>query len=127
MLTFTWMGHTSATEYPDSGFKMKFGNSYEYAEGPTAPDQRRFTLSFPLLKYFVNAAGVVDATIQPTLNMKALEDFYILHKLWKTFIYPHPVYGNVNVRFQAPLKVPGGIPGGDGALGAFSIELIEQP
>lgn len=127
MATFTWDKHTFATDYPVSGFKIQFGNSYEYAEGPTSPDQRLITLSFPVLKYFTNPSGVLDATIQPTLNMLALENFYTEHKLWKTFVYPHPVYGNLNVRFSKPLKVPGGIPGGGGAVGAFSVELVEQP
>lgn len=127
MSTFTWMNHTFTTEYPESGFRLQFGNSYLYTEGPTAPDQRVFTLSFPLLKYFLNSGGAIDATIQPTLNMKALENFYLEHKMWKTFVYPHPVHGNLNVKFNKPLKVPAGIPDGGGAVGAFSLELIEVP
>lgn len=127
METFTWVNHTFSTEYPESGFKLQLGNSYEYAEGPTSPDQRVITLSFPLLKYFTNAAGALSATIQPTLNMLALENFYVVHKMWKTFIYPHPVHGNLNVRFRKPLKVPAGLPDGGGAVGSFSVELIEQP
>ena len=127
MATFTWMNHGFSTSYPESGFKVQFGNSYEYAEGPTAPDQRVITLSFPMLKYYVNSSGVVDATIKPTLNMLALENFYNTHKMWKTFVYPHPVHGNMNVRFRKPLQIPNGILGGDGAVGSFSIELIEQP
>lgn len=127
MATFIWMNHTFTTEYPESGFKLQFGNSYTYAEGPTSPDQRIFTLSFPMLKYYTDSGGVVDATINPTLNMLALENFYLEHKMWKTFVYPHPVRGNLNVRFNKPLKVPAGIPDGGGAVGAFSIELIEVP
>lgn len=127
MATFTWAMHTVSTEYPESGYKFQFGNSYEYAEGPTSPDQRVFTLSFTMLKYFVNAQGAVDATIQPTFNMLALEQFYSEHRLWKSFVYPHPVHGNVNVRFRKPLKVPAGLVDGDGATGAFSLELIELP
>lgn len=127
MSTFTWPNHTVATEYPESGFKVQFGNSYEYTEGPTAPDQRVFTLNFPLLKYYLNPSNVVDATIQPTLNMLALENFYNEHKMWKVFVYPHPVYGNVNVKFHKPLKIPPGIPDGGGATGSFSLEFIEIP
>jgi len=127
METFTWMNHSFATEYPESGFKLQFGGSYQYSEGPTSPDQRVITLSFPLMKYFVTALGVPEATTQATINMLALENFYNVHKMWKTFIYPHPVYGNMNVRFNKPLKIPPGIPDGGGAVGAFSLELIEIP
>lgn len=127
METFAWPNHTVSTDYPVNGFKMQFGNSYEYAEGSPAPDQRTFTLSFPLMKYLLDPEGVIDATIQADINMQAMDDFYNVHKTWKAFIYPHPVYGNVNVRFSKPLKIPAGIPGGDGAVGAFSLELVEQP
>lgn len=127
MATFAWPYHVFSTDYPESGFKVQFGNSYEYAEGPTSPDQRTVTLSFTTMKYFLNSGGAVDATIQPELNMLALENFYNEHKMWKTFVYPHPVYGNMNVRFKRPLKVPPGVPGGGGAVSSFSVELIEQP
>jgi hypothetical protein len=139
MENFSWMNHTVATDYPENGFKVSFGNSYQYAEGSTAPDQRTFVLSFPLMQYFVNSDGslnptrmvgsplALEAAVSPGINMLWMEQFYNRHKTWKAFTYDHPVHGSLTVRFNKPLKVPAGIPGGGGAVGAFSIELIEIP
>jgi len=59
------------------------------------------------------------------VNMGRLEAFYNRHKLHKTFIYPHPVYGNVEAQFYSPLKIPEGMMNGNGALKDFTIELVE--
>lgn len=127
METFIWKYHTQSTEYP-AGFSVRLGNSYEFAAEPTSVDQRLFKLKFPTMFYFTEANGVtINVTKEPDINMGALEAFYKVHRMWKTFIYPHPVYGNVNVRFRAPLVVPEGVPGGFGSLQGFGIELIEQP
>lgn len=58
------------------------------------------------------------------INMTALEAFYSYHKLYRSFIYPHPVYGNVECKFFSPLKIPEGV-GNMGALKDFTLELIE--
>ena len=127
METFIWMLHTVSTEYPE-GFTAKLGNSYEYAAEPTSVDQRLFKLGFKTMRYFTLADGVtIDPTKVPVVNMAALEAFYKIHRMWKTFIYPHVIYGNVNVRFHKPLVIPPGIEGGGGAVQAFTLELIEQP
>ena len=59
--------------------------------------------------------------------MMALEDFYKAHRLWKSFIYKHPIHKDVVVKFNKPLKVPDGIPKGNGVSKPFSVELIEMP
>lgn len=70
--------------------------------------------------------GSLDKTKQYGINMAALEAFYNEHKLYKPFIYPHPVYGNIEARFMDPLKIPEGIVGGNGALEDFNLTLIEN-
>lgn len=127
METFSWMMHRFSTEYPETGFRVQLGNSYQYAAPPVAPDQRKITLKFATMKYFVNTAGVVDATIQPEINFLALENFYNAHKLWRKFYYNHPVYGQLVCKFNKPLQVPDGIPDGGGCLEPFEVELIEVP
>ncbi len=69
--------------------------------------------------------GAPDLTFRPQLNMAVLEAFYKKHKLHKSFIYPHPVYGNTECKFYSPLKIPKGIVGGNGALKDFTVELME--
>ena len=127
METFTWKYHTQSTEYP-AGYTAALGNSYQYAVEPTSVDQRLFKLGFPVLVYYTQADGVtLDLTKDPATNLGLLEEFYKTHRMWKTFIYPHPVYGNVNARFSSPLKVPPGTVGGNGAVHNLGIELLEQP
>lgn len=127
MADFIWVYHQVSTKYPESGFTVSFGNSYDYAEGATSPDQRIFTLNFNTLRYFTNPDGSVNASINPPLNMKALEDFYNSHQRWKTFSYNHPVHGLLNVRFNAPLEVPKGVIDGGGWLESITVTLKEQP
>lgn len=126
METFIWQYHTFSTEYPE-GPTMKLGNSYVYAAEPRSVDQRKFKLGFQTLKYFLNGAGQIDETAWPAMNMALLDKFYREHRMWKSFIYPHPVYGNLVCRFSAPLSVPEGNMGGGGTVKPFSIELLEQP
>lgn len=127
MATFNFPYHTYATNYPDSSFRAKLGNSYQYSAAPTAPDQRIFVLKFPLLKYFVAPNGDLDRTKEPLMNMALLDDFYRLHKMHLSFTYKHPIYGNLTCRFNKPLNVPDGLGGGDGAILGISIELLECP
>ena len=126
MDTFNFPYHLVKTQYPDSGDTMVFGKAYVFTSKPSAPDQRTFILTFPGMKYYFTA-GVVNNTDNPTTNYKVLQEFYEAHRLWATFIYPHPVLGNINVKFGKPLADPDPIPEGNGAQSSFEIQLIEQP
>ena len=120
--------HRVATEHPDSGARMQFGDSYMYSAEPTAPDQRIFKLKFKILKYFLGPGDVLpNPNIQPAINLARLTAFYAEHRMWKSFTYPHPVYGDVQVKFNKPLSIPEGIEQGDGAHADISLEFIEQP
>lgn len=127
MATFDFPYHTFSTENPDSSFRIKLGNSYQYSAPPVAPDQRIFKLRFPAMKYFTNGAGVIDATIHPAINLARLDAFYQLHKTHAYFEYPHPVYGTVVVSFNKPLNIPEGVKGGQGVYENIEVELIERP
>ncbi|KGM36127.1 hypothetical protein [Inquilinus limosus] len=128
METFNFPRHKFRTQYPESSFRVQFGNSYTFVSKPSAPDQRLFILTFQLVKYYVNGAGQADASIVgEATNAAALDGFYARHRLYEKFIYPHPVYGNVVVRFQKPLEIPDGIEGGDGAIENLEVQLLEHP
>lgn len=124
---FDFPYHLFETVNPESGFRGQFGNSYIFTAAPSAPDQRVFKLSFPAMKWFVDADGVVDATQNPQYNMKALIDFYHLHRLHESFQYNHPVYGTLVVKFNKPLVEPKGEIGENGVVRNVEIELIEIP
>jgi hypothetical protein len=126
METFNFPGHKVRHTYPE-GDQIKFGGGYTFAAAPVTPEQRTFILKFPVLTWFFNGAGVADATISPQENMYALMLFYEEHRLHKRFIYPHPLLGNLTVRFAKPLEIPEGITGGNGTTEEFELQFIEQP
>lgn len=125
--TFNFPYHTVETTNPESGYRGQFGGSYIFTTPPTDPDQRQFTLHFKAMQYFTNIDGDLDPFINATYNMKALSDFYGVHKLWKSFLYNHPVHGLLECKFYKPLKEPEGLEGGFGATKEFTVELVEIP
>lgn len=144
MQTFNFPYHKFRTEYPESGNRVQLGGNYIFTAPPNGPDLRRFTLSFETMKYYVvgrdeagirldfannryisKTLGEIDVFKNREINMGALEAFYNAHKLHRSFLYPHPIYGNLEVKFMRPLKIPNGITGGDGALESFEVDLIE--
>lgn len=127
MAVFDFPNHRFSTKNPESGFRAKLGNSYQFSAAPSAPDQRVFVLKFPLLKYFLNNDGTINAGAEAEINLARLEQFYQVHKMHLTFTYPHPVYGDVPCRFNKPLEIPEGLPQGQGAVLNIEVELLEQP
>lgn len=118
---------TVQTKYPQSGSRVQLGNSYTYTAPPLAPDQRSFIVKLQGMAYFVDSNGLIETVSQPGRNMAVLEDFYSNHKLYLTFQFTHPVYGLLNCKFSRPLEIPDGLPGGNGLLPSFEVELIEIP
>lgn len=127
MAVFNFPYHKVSTEYPESSFRAQLGNSYQFTAPPTAPDQRIFILKFNMLKWFTVAGGGLNRTAWPEINLALLDDFYNAHKLHATFTYKHPIYGDLNCRFNKPLKIPEGVEGGDGAVKDIQLEFIEVP
>lgn len=128
METFDFPFHgTPQVTYPPRAQPVSFGGGYEFTTKPEGPPQRVFTLSFTGMQYFVDGSDNVDESVSPQRNMHAMDLFYQEHETWKRFIYPHPVYGNLTVRFQKPLEVPKGIKQGNGVVEDFTVTLIEMP
>lgn len=127
METFNFPNHTMRHKYPD-GDRVRFGRGYTFAARPVTPIQRSFTLSFNSLRWeWDEEEEEYSATISPTTNMLALANFYEVHLLDKRFIYPHPVYGNLTVRFDQPFELPKSLPGGSGWTEPFDLVVIEEP
>lgn len=127
MATFPAEFFTFSTKYPESGSRLQFARSYVYTIEAEAPDQRTFSLSLMGMKYFLDSQGDIDLTVHTNRNMAVLEKFYNDHRLALSFDFNHPVYGTLVCKFKTPLEIPEGIPGGDGALETFRVELIEIP
>lgn len=128
METFNFPYHVMSHSFP-KGDSFKFGGGYEFSAAPQLPLQRRFRLQFKSMAWFRDGAGVVVNSIEPELNMLALVEFYERHLTHKKFIYPHPIYGDIIVKFASdqPLEVPPAMPGGSGATEGFELMLTEQP
>lgn len=106
------------------------GTSYDVTLRFVLPQLERDRVTSPIWTStgpVTRTQGTVSPTLRYPVNLKALEDFYNEHKMHKSFLYPHPVYGNVECKFFSPLKIPEGLPGGNGAVKDFTIELIEVP
>lgn len=127
METFPCAYFTFSTQYPESGTRIQLGRSYQYDAMPEAPDQRIFTLTLQGMYYFVNINDEIDHTILPERNIAVLEDFYNEHKRAKSFLFNHPVYGEVECKFNTPLEIPEGKAGANGLVENIQVELIEIP
>lgn len=127
MAVFPATFFTFSTRYPESGQRIRFGNSYAFTAAPTSPDQRQFILRLQGMQYFVNSNGTLNTTTEPGRNLAVLEAFYNTHKLYMEFDFPHPVYGTVVCKFLQPLEIPEGIKGGNGVIDSIEVTLEEQP
>jgi len=121
---FNFPYHKAATRYPDRGNKMTLGGNWDYTIKPNTPAARTFQLSFSAMKYFDPFA--VLSLREQQISMAALEAFYEEHETHTAFVYPHPQHGDVVVKFSAPLEIPTGVTGGDGAVLNISTSLKEQ-
>ena len=134
MKTFDFPMHVLEVEYPESSVKMKYGRGYEFASRPRGPDQITYILHFEAMWFFTERDGfpalgattILDLNRNPQLNMALLEKFYQEHRLFEPFYYPHPVLGNVVVRFNEPLKYKIK-ENGRGQVEPFSVRLLTQP
>lgn len=125
MEIFPALYFTYSTRYPESGSRLQFARSYTYTVEAEAPDQRTFMLDLEGMQYFVFADGRLDDVSHPERNMAVLEAFYSRHRLALSFLFNHPVYGELRCKFNRPLEVPPGVKGGNGVLETLNVELIE--
>jgi len=124
--TFNFPYHRVETVHPVQGTNLKLGSSWSYNSKPNFPPQRIFHLAFKVMVYY-GVAGTLDLVTNPEINLGALESFYNLHLLHTEFTYPHPIYGDVLVKFLKPIQIPMGIPDGGGGVAGVAISLVEQP
>jgi hypothetical protein len=130
MDTFSFPYHTPTHTYP-RGDAVQFGRGYQFNAKPQLPFQRTFRLHFNAMKWFLNTDGTVDRTTHPEYNMQCLLDFFEAHDTSQAFIYPHPIYGNLTVKFSSDqqVEVPATIESstGNGVTEAFDLFVVEQP
>lgn len=125
---FPFSMHTVTHTYP-KGDSVKFGKGYEFNAKPLLPFQRTFHLYFSAMQWFFNADGSLDTTSNPSFNMGALVQFFEAHDYSQAFTYPHPIYGDITVKFAAgtAFEIPKSLPGGSGVTEPLQVDLVEQP
>jgi hypothetical protein len=126
METYNFPYYVLEDKYPESSAKISFGGGYEFASQPRAPDQITFMLHYDTMVFIESSPGTLDLVTRPTLNMGVLRKFYEDHRLWDPFIFPHPILGNVTVRFNKPLSYKLR-KNGRGSVEPFTVELLLQP
>ncbi|WP_375263921.1 hypothetical protein [Palleronia sp.] len=126
MERFDFPYHSFEVEYPESSPKITFGGGYEFVSRPKAPDQVTHHLHFVGMSYHIGTQGNASTQKNLQYNIRVLELFYQRHRLYEKFIYPHPVEGDLIVRFKTPLKFRQ-VPGGLGVIEPFTVTLITQP
>lgn len=109
METFNFPFHgVPAMTGEDNATSIILTGGFKFGAEPSEPMMRIFTLNFPVLGYEFLPNGTPDelGTVNPQHNAIALWEFYRTHGTWKSFIYPHAIFGNVSVKFDRPVELP---------------------
>lgn len=123
--TFPFPYYTYTTRFNDNVKQIQFGNGFTFASQPSGPPQRSFKLRMSGMAWHRQPEGGLDVLTARDTNLGRLEEFYKEVECWKPFIWQHPIYGNMLVRFLRPLDIPYQIPGGTGVVEPFELEFIE--
>ena len=115
------------TEYQEFAGDVKLGNAYASYLENTYPSLRSFTLNIPVLRYYFKGNGDIDLLNEKSTNIAWVEWMYNIHKLDRHFLFSHPIYGDVKVRFAESFKVPKGKAGGQACVEGLELKLIEIP
>ena len=121
---FAWELFSIDTEYkePFGHVNLTSSSGQGYVPDQTVRPIRIFNLSFTgMLIYEENYEMYPKRT-----NFNALYAFYRKHGTHKRFIFHHPIYGDLVVRFGKPLSIPKKNQNGLGSLQRFEIVLIES-
>lgn len=105
MALFDFPYHKPQDAYP-TGAVVKFGRGYNFAARPLGPEEVTTHLKFQAMFVYQNPDDTINLTVDPQLNIFALETFYMDVRMFKPFQYRHHRSGLVNARFSKPLLMP---------------------
>lgn len=120
---FIWDRFNFGTTYnePFGNINLTNNSSEGYVFAKSTKPIRVFELEFLTMLY--NGEG--ENFAPKPINFNLLLNFYLAHGCHKAFIFNHPVYGDLVVRFSKPLVMPKKTVGGSGAVQNFSVSLVE--
>ena len=125
---FIWDFHNFGTTYVEPFVHASIGpeGTQNFVPYSSVKPVRNISLDFPLLLLQEEDHAVLTGlAYRPELDFNKLKDFYMEHKSYKPFIYEHPIYGDMTVRFSKPIAMPKKIKGGVGVVQNFTVELQE--
>ena len=125
---FIWNYHNFGTKYIEPFVHASVGleGTQTYVPYKTIKPVRLFSLEFPMLMLQeTDYAKYTGLAYRPELDFRELQKFYLKHKSHKPFIYEHPIYGDLVVRFAKALTLPLKKQGGKGVIEGFTLELQE--
>lgn len=125
---FIWVQHNYSTTYMEPyQYVQANGNQDQgYTPNQSVRPYRIMTLSFPIMHLKDSeTAGKDWLNTVPELDFGALVDFYKQVGMHTRFIYNHPIYGDMYVRFSKPLQMPKKNVDGTGTVQAFEMEITE--
>ena len=123
---FIWMQHNFSTKYIEPYTYIQMNDNQGMTLKTENRPYRSFELSFPLLHLKDSTtAGKSWLDSHPELDFGALRSFYLAKGLHRKFIYPHPVYGDMVVRFAKALSMPKKNIEGTGTVQPFTLALVE--
>lgn len=129
METFDFPYHGNPGNTPeDASPSVELRGGFRFSSVPHDPIIRTYELTFPVMGYFLLPSGEPDTegTVHPQWNIAALTRFYERHGTYKTFIYPHPFWGDRTVRFDRPFTTPQ-VTGNKGKVTNITVSLREHP
>lgn len=123
---FIWVNHNFATKYQEPFSRVQSGNNQGFVVKSEVKPVRYLTLRFPILSIKEPEDTIKSGlNFTPHLDFNALKAFYLRHQSHSNFIYEHPVYGDMVVRFAKPLSMPKKNESSTGTVQGFTLELIE--
>lgn len=126
MELFNFPYHTTLVETVENSSVLELDRGFTFASQPAGPFIKTLTLTMPTMKYYLAPDGTASKTINPTTNILALYEFYLEHGMWRTFTYPSPIFGNLEMKFVSPITLPP-VVGNLGAVSNVTVVMKEQP
>ena len=121
---FIWDKFNFGTSYNEpfvqASLKNKGNQGYVFSQ--SVRPLRSIELEFSIM-YFHPEDN--DEICPSNLDFTKLQKFYLHHGCHQKFVFNHPIYGDMVVRFSKPIVMPKKNIGGSGTVQGFNLTLVE--
>lgn len=126
MSRFIWGQFNFSTQYIEPYSYVQVNSDQGLALKTELRPYRSMELSFPIMHLKDNQTeGKNWLNAHPELDFGKLRDFYLDKGMHRKFIFQHPVYGDMVVRFAKPISMPKKNIEGTGTVQPFNVSLVE--